>query len=213
MRPTPGARPVLVGLLGGVAAGKSAVAALFAERGAAVFDADRAAHDALRETGVREALVARFGPGILAEDGSVDRKRLGEVALATAETQGDLNAIVHPVVSLRIEAALPGLGEVGQGVVLLDAALLAESGWAERCDLLVFVDAPEEDRERRARMRGWPAGERERRESLQLPLGKKRRLAKVVVRNGSGNLDQARADVAEVWQAEVTPLLAAKRER
>lgn len=195
-------RPLrLVGLLGGVASGKTTVAAEFARLGAAVVDADRFAREALGEPEVLREIRGRFGPEVFAADGSADRKRLAARVFGDPELRRALERIVHPRVRRRIEEALDALRCAGgPALAILDVPLLAEGGLLERCDATVFVEAPEALRRRRAKEgRGWPEAELELRERCQASLEQKRRMADYVVANG-GSVDDLRREVEETFR-------------
>lgn len=189
----PDAAPRLVlGLLGGVASGKSAVARRLHEHGFLVLDADEAAREVVEEPAVLTALAECFGPDVVAPDGRLDRAALAERAFASGERTAALNAIVHPRVRERLRAGLEGADAATP--IVLDVPLLMDSPCAARVTHWVFVDAPEALREARARERGWAAGERARREALQPALAAKRARADLVLEN-RGTLSDLRAQV------------------
>ena len=179
------ARPVTVGLLGGIASGKSTVAAELARLGAHVIDADRVAHRVLRDGAVKQKIRRRWGDEAFTRSGAVDRKKLAARAFATKREQQALVRITHPPIlrSIRDEIAHVAHRRQPQ-IVVLDAALLAESGLAELCDITVFVSCDQERRTSRATAeRGWPPGEVERRERYQRSLNEKQRCAGYVLHN------------------------------
>jgi dephospho-CoA kinase len=188
----------VIGLVGGVAAGKSEVARELERQGAGRIDADAIAHEILREPEVVAALVERFGDSILDEDGHVDRGALGTVVFEDGGALGALESVLHPRVRRRIEERL-GAAESGS-VVVLDAALLLENGLAVVCDVVVMVESREENRERRAiEDRGWPVGEVARRERHQAPVEEKRRRADLVIEN-DGSAEDLREAVRALWE-------------
>lgn len=199
------ATPLVIGLMGGIAAGKSTVAAAFARRGLRHIDADQHARAATARPEVLAALVAAFGPSIRAADGTLDRPRLAALAFADAAARQRLEAITHPAIRAAILADLAAARAAGQSV-LLDAPLLLEGGLIELCDVTVFVQASDATRERRARSRGWPAGELERRQAAQAPLAAKLAAADHVIDN-DGTVDATEAQVDALLQR----LLAAPR--
>lgn len=139
---------VSVGLTGGIASGKSAVSARMAERGALVIDADVLARQALAQgsSGLAEVVQA-FGEDVLGDDGSLDRPALGRIVFNDDDARERLNGIVHPRV--RAEAArLREQAEPGT-VVVEDIPLLVETGQQDRFDVVVVVQAPEQERVRR----------------------------------------------------------------
>jgi dephospho-CoA kinase len=128
----------------------------------------------------------------------VDHGRLAARAFDSPESVARLNAILHPFVSAEIDRRIAEWRAGGfRGPVVVDAALLLEAGMGNRADVRVFVEAPLEIRRERARRRGWPDGELERRERLQMPLDKKRAACEYVVDNG-GSEAETEARVKEI---------------
>jgi dephospho-CoA kinase len=192
----PTKRPVVIGLLGGVASGKSSVAAQLAEFGATVLDADAIARKVLEEADVRDALVARFGAAI-APAGAVDRAALARRTFGHPEELAYLEGLVHPRVGKELSRRLAGHLATGDvPAVVLDVPLLLEtSPLAAECDLLVHVECPTAERRRRVvELRGWEGDELDRRESHQLPGEEKRGRADLVLRN-DGTLARLREQV------------------
>ena len=179
-------RPV-IGLLGGVAAGKSQVAAQFAELGCAVIDADAIGHELLRDSGVRRALQKQFGGDILDPAGEIDRRRLAAKAFAGPEGVAALDAIMAPVLWPRVIAAVEAARQrPDAAAVVLDAALILEKGLDKLCDALVYIQAPPEVRQARAQSaRGWNPSETARREAVQVSLKVKQNRADYIVDNGT----------------------------
>lgn len=190
-----------IGLIGGVASGKSAVARMLAERGAVILDADQAGHQVLLEPDVLETLVARWGSGILTAAGAIDRSAVARIVFAPGnETERQfLNRISHPRIAARLEAQLATLRSSHCPAAILDAALLMEAGWDSLCDEIVFVDVPREQRLGRARSRGWDEAELARREATQLPLEVKKMRATQVLDNG-GDLTALQRQVESLWR-------------
>ncbi len=187
----------VLGLLGGLGSGKSAVAALFRTFGARAVDADRIAHRVLEEPAVKRTLQSWWGPEIVRR-GRVDRAEVARRAFGSAGGTAKLNALVHP----RIGRVLRGeisRARRGGGVLIVDAALLLETGSDAWCDVLVFVDAPAEIRRRRVAARGWTAAEWRRRERLQWPLRRKRKKADFVIDN-RGSRAATRKQVESILQ-------------
>ena len=197
--------PVL-GILGGVASGKSTVANMLAERGAAVLDADETAHRVLELPRVKESLRAEFGDRILDDEGEVSREKLGAEVFDDRDRLERLNQVVHPVIISRMEEELQELQEQGDvPLIVLDAALLMEKGLDRRlCDALLFVDADFETRAARAREdRGWSAEEVRRREKAQIAPDEKERRADFVVDN-SGSRKALQRSIDRVWDKVVS---------
>jgi dephospho-CoA kinase len=140
----------VVGLTGGIGSGKSTLGALLVERGAQIIDADSLGHDALRpSTPAWHSIVDQFGEEILAANSmDVDRRRLAAVVFDDPYKRAALNAIVHPVIFAGIADALERLGETDE-IVVLDAALILETGLDKSLDALIVVTADDEVRRKR----------------------------------------------------------------
>jgi len=178
----------LIGIVGGIASGKSTVAAEFGRLGCAVVDADAIAHVALEAASVRDEIVRHFGPGILDASGRIDRSELAKLAFAGAGELATLNGIVHPVVIQKTEELIARYErDDGIKAVVLDMPLLIEVGWAERCDRVVFVDCDFEKRlDRARRTRSLTAQDVKIRENFQISLDTKKTLADNSIDNNSG---------------------------
>jgi len=194
-------RKPVIGLIGGIGAGKSTVAERLVELGAAVIDADRTGHEVLRKPAVIQRLVETFGNEILGADGQIDRSKLGLLVFSNQERRRKLESIVHPVMFERfVERVKDSLGNSEFPIVVLDAAILLEVGWDGICDRIVFVDAPREVRlERLCQTRGWDEGELDRREASQWPIDKKKSRADVIIDNGTTR-DACRAQVDRLFE-------------
>lgn len=187
---------VVIGLLAGIAAGKSTVAAMFGEAGFEVLDADQKAHAVVRIPEVRAQLRERFGPQLFGPDGELRRQKLADLVFGDEQARRDLEAITHPAIRARLEQELAAARARGRSVVL-DVPLLLESGLVDRCDHVVFVEAGEATRLARARARGWDAAELRRREASQATLDQKRSHSDFTVRN-DGDLAETRRQVAQI---------------
>jgi dephospho-CoA kinase len=192
---------IIIGLLGGVASGKSAVAAALARRGAAVFDADRIGHAVLNEPEVRDILVARWGTSILGDDGAISRPAVARLVFGDSpdamENRQFLEDTLHPRIRRCIENDIAALPPTVPAAVI-DAPLLVEAGWSDAYHIAAFVDCPLEKRLQRALARGWTPEVFTRREAAQLPIEEKRRAASHVIDN-SGTLDELEAEVTRFW--------------
>ncbi len=198
-RPDP---PVVIGLLGGIAAGKSAVAGAFAARGLRHIDADAIARQVTGAADVIAAVAAALGSGLVAADGHLDRTALAARVFTDPAARKQLEAITHPRIRQRILADLDAARRAGTSV-LLDVPLLLEGGLIDQCDRTVFVAASPEVRTARAASRGWADGELRRREATQAPLADKRARADFAIDN-DGPLDATRRqidDLLDRWTA------------
>jgi len=197
-------RPLVFGLVGGVAAGKSAVAAAFAAHGIAILDADVVAREVVAEPAVAAALRRAFGPAIFTPDDVLDRAALAAVVFRDREARAVLESITHPAIRARLLDSLRAHLREGTSVVL-DVPLLLEGGLVAHCDLVVFVDASDETRRARARTRGWADGELERREAAQTSLAEKSARADATIRNDGGLADTQRQVTEFLSRCVVTP--------
>jgi len=203
---------IVVGLTGRIGAGKSTVAGLFADRGAFVVDADRIAHEVLAEPEVGRLVSRRFGPGVVAADGSVDRRKLARLVFGpTAEhaaSLDDLEAIIHPRVAARINAVIDSRSATEPSrPVVLDVPLLLKSGITHRCTHLVEVVCDDPVRRARLAARGWDAAEIEARDAAWArgqprPEGRGtgERLPKVEFLDTSGDVRYTSRKVDELLQ-------------
>jgi dephospho-CoA kinase len=191
---------LLVGLTGGIGAGKSTVARLLAERGAVVIDADSIVRELqLPGTDVFHAIVERFGDHIVAADGSLDRERLADIVFRDEDARSALNAIVHPAV-YSVMAERIAAQKDGDRVVVLDIPLLAEAGGGGGLDLIVVVTADEEARVARVMAeRGLAPEDVRARMAAQASSDQREALADVVITN-NGSVDDLRAQVDELWE-------------
>ena len=187
-----------VGLTGGVASGKSTVAAILAGLGAVVVDADLLAREVVEPGTPGLAAVAEaFGPGVLADDGSLDRPALGAVVFADPDARRRLEAILHPLIRSRaaeLEAAAP------EGTVVVhDIPLLAETGQADRFEAVLVVDVPVETQvERMVADRGMTREDALARVAAQAAREERLAVATYVVEN-TGTREDLRDRVTEVF--------------
>jgi dephospho-CoA kinase len=175
----------ILGLTGGIGAGKSAAAGRFLEQGVPVLDADRIGHETLMPGGLAEAAVREeFGEGILT-NGRIDRDKLARLVFGTPERLQALNAMVHPAVRETLSERVARLADDGHRVVLIEAALHGEDGQLrEPLQGLVLVMASEETRLRRLmETRGMEETEAQRRIEAQMDPAQKLHLADWVIHN------------------------------
>ncbi|MBA3417948.1 MAG: dephospho-CoA kinase [Geodermatophilaceae bacterium] len=195
---------LIVGLTGGIGAGKSAVAARLAAHGALIVDADMVAREVVaRGTAGLAAVVAAFGPRILAGDGSLDRSALGDLVFSDPEARERLNAIVHPLVERRTAEILAAAPE--DAVVVHDVPLLVENGLAPAYDVVVVVIADRDVRIARLRdTRGMSEEQARARMAAQASDEQRRAVADVVLDN-SGTLLELRRQVDVLWRDRLAP--------
>ncbi len=186
-----------MGVLGGIASGKSAVARQLAGAEGVVIDADAIAREVLASAEVAALVAGAFGPAVLEVDGSVDRTRLGQRVFSSASDRERLESFTHPRIRARIRAELEAARAARAPRIVLDVPLLLENDdrhhLVEECDALVFVDAEDKVRDARAVAdRGWQPGEVGRRERTQMPLSSKRARADHVIQNMGSQADLSR---------------------
>jgi dephospho-CoA kinase len=197
-------KPVVLGIVGGIACGKSEVTRMLGELGGALISADAIAHRVLLEPAVIENLVAIFGDQILRQEvpavvRAIDRRLLGAMVFgASAEKvamRRKLEATVHPRIRQLAREELERLEqEAFAKFIVLDAPLLIEGGWLPYCDRIVMVESPDELRQKRAAERGWSKQQWMDREAAQLSLEEKRKHATDVLIN-DGSIDVLRQQV------------------
>jgi dephospho-CoA kinase len=179
-------RPIVVGLTGGIGAGKSEVAHLLAGHGYVVIDSDKEAKAALDRPDVREELVKWWGPRVLTAEGRADRRAVASIVFSDPAERARLEQLVHPLVKADRGSLIERAARETRPGVVVDAPLLLEAGSDKECDVVVFVDSPQDQRLARVQAtRGWDAAEMDRREKAQLPLEEKRRRSDEVVVNDS----------------------------
>lgn len=189
-------KPRVIGIMGGVSSGKSTVAEMLGSLGAKVIDADKMAHELLEKPGVKEKVLERWGKEILGKEGKIDRERLASIVFSDGKALKELTSLLHPPL---LEYIRKEVGRKESRPLVLDAALLLETGLDEVCDLLVFVEAGRAVKEERARLRGWPRGEVQRREGFQSPEPQKKKRAHFVVNNNSSKEETFR-QLKDFWQ-------------
>jgi dephospho-CoA kinase len=188
-----------VGLTGGIGAGKSAAAARLRELGATVVDADALARDVVAPgTDGLADVVAAFGPGILAADGSLDRPALASIVFTDDAQRRRLEAITHPRVGARMGELLAMAEASGAPAVVYDVPLLVETNQAAGYDAVLVVEAPRELRLTRLERRGVDRAEAQRRMAMQADDAARRAVATVVLDN-AGSLAQLHDQVDRAW--------------
>ncbi len=191
--------PATIGLTGGIASGKSTVAALFADLGVAIVDADAIAREVVAPgTDGLSEVVRAFGDDVLARDGSLDRKKLAAVVFADEEARRTLNRITHPRIAARSAERIGALTASGVPYVLYEASLLVENGSYRAFAALIVVSASERAQLERLMMRdGMTEPDARARLAAQLPLAEKVRVADWVIDN-DGPMSGVRERVTEV---------------
>jgi dephospho-CoA kinase len=198
------AKPI-IGILGGIGAGKSTVARQFEALGCGLIDADALARAALAQNKVKKKLRAWWGDNVLDEKGVVNRAAIGKIVFGDPKQLKRLEGLIHPLVN----AGRKRLRSVYQKrkairAIVDDTPLLLEKGMAKECDVLVFVKAPRNVRLARVKaVRGWTGAELARREKAQVGLDKKAQRADYVIDNSAGeglSLAQVRHVLSQILQ-------------
>lgn len=203
-RTTPSGPPVgpghayVIGLTGNIGCGKSTVAAMLQDLGAEVIDADTVAHQIMAPPGpVYDAVVREFGVRILAPDGTIDRRKLGEIVFSDPAALRTLDSLVHPATSATIRQMI---ATSAAPVVVVEAIKLIEAGTYRICDAVWIVTCTREQQlQRLVATRGLSVADAERRINAQTPISEKRRYADVIIDN-SGSLAETRRQVAAAWR-------------
>jgi dephospho-CoA kinase len=190
-----------VGLTGGIGSGKSAVADLLVSRGAILIDADQVARDVVKPGGpAYQPLIDRFGTGIVAADGTIERPALAALAFADDAARADLNAITHPAIGLAMNEARDALEGTDNIVVLAIPLLKAIHRETAKLDKVVVVDCPTEIAlERLLVQRGMDRADAEARIRAQISREERVKEADYVVDN-SGDRAALEAEVARLWE-------------
>ncbi len=194
----------VIGLTGGIAAGKSTISEALRERGAVVIDADKVGHEAYQPgTETWRALVGHFGKEIVAADGQIDRRKLGAIVFADPARRVELQDIVWPRMKDMMRARLAELRAAGTRVAVIEAAVLIEAAWTDIVDEVWVVQVPEEVALARLMARnGLSAEDGRARIRAQLSNAERAAHARIVLDN-SGTVAAARARVDQEWNARV----------
>jgi dephospho-CoA kinase len=184
---TPRARKPVIGLVGGIGAGKSTVAETLVRHGGKIVAGDPLGHEALEQRDILDRIADAFARrDILTAEGKVDRKKLGKVVFPSPVERSRLEHLVHPYIEERISEEIDKAQNDSKAkFVVLDAAVMLEAGWDDVCDKLIYVDAPRPVRLARVKaQRGWTDTDLANREAVQMPAEKKKERADAVVDNG-----------------------------
>jgi dephospho-CoA kinase len=193
---TTGQKPVL-GLVGGIGAGKSSVGAALVNHGGILVAADPFGHEALEQPDLKGRILEVWGErNILNDEGKIDRKKLGRIVFPSPVERSRLEHIVHPYIEERIRQAIEAAQQNPKcRFVILDAAIMLEARWHDVCDHLIYVDAPREIRLARIQQqRGWTDQDLANREAVQMPTDRKKELADAVIDN-SGSPEKVPSQV------------------
>jgi len=195
---------IVIGLAGGIACGKSLVAACFEDLGCVIIDADKVGHEVLCLPSIVGQIAQKWGDRVVV-DGKVNRHELAKIVFPSdtdspTEALKYLEQLTHPEIGKLVQQRLEQFRASGDfPAVVLDAPVMFKANWDRFCDQIVFIDADLETRKRRAKERGWSETELERRESYQMPLEQKRKRSTDLVTN-SGSVDELKQQIIQLWR-------------
>ncbi|MBU1260360.1 MAG: dephospho-CoA kinase [Planctomycetes bacterium] len=197
-------KPV-IGILGGIASGKSTVAKELENRGCAVIDADAIAKQFLQTDDVKQQIRNGFGDSVFDAEGRVDRAKLAEMVFTDRASVEAINAIVHPKVLKRTEELISQYQNDSRvKAIVLDAPLLLEAGWEKRCDKLIFVNCDRLIKLERASKKGvLDENQLKKRENFQISLDKKAKISHYMVDNNNG-LSELTKQIGEIFPALIS---------
>ena len=194
---------LVVGLTGGIGAGKSTVAQYFAELGAIVIDADQLARMAIeRGTDGFAEVMMRFGDEVIV-NGDIDRKKLGEIIFSDSSARKDLEAIIHPKVQALFAQAVADLNP--EDILIYEIPLLVETGAAEKFDYIITVESDLELRKARLLKKGLYISQIEKRMAAQATEQERAAVADSIIRN-DGDEDSLLRQVENLWEGVLQPL-------
>ena len=194
------ARTIVIGVSGAIASGKTFVADVLAQSlGCTAISADAIAHGVLaRDPDVRQAIIARWGNACLGENGDVSRARLARIVFDRSGDLAELNRIIHPAILRRIADEIDSARRQGSPWIVLDAALLFETGLDATCEIRIFVESDWTIRAERARRdRGWTDDDLRRRDAAQLPVQQKITFSDYIVDN-NGTKDETKRQIENI---------------
>jgi dephospho-CoA kinase len=189
---------ILIGITGGIASGKTEVARIFGKKGAVILSGDEIGKEVVEKNKiVLRGLVKIFGEGILKKNGSLNRRKLGEIAFASPRSKNRLNRVVHPRLLEELRKRIRKQSK--NAIVVVDAALIIEWGLEKELDYLIFVESKREDKIKRLqREKGYSRKEALDRIKSQLPEITKKKKADFVIKNDEG-LAELRKKARKVW--------------
>ncbi len=190
----------IIGILGGIGSGKSAVAGEFGKLGCAVVDADEISHGLLKENRVKEKIINIFGKKVMADSQNIDRVKLGRIVFCDRERLKELTDILHPLISERMREQIEQFNrDENVKAIVLDVPLLMETGWHRECDSLIFIESDEQKRRQRASKNAHlDENQLKMRENFQISLDIKATIAENTIDNNS-DISALSRQVAELF--------------
>jgi len=184
----------IIGLTGGIGAGKSTVAEMFASLGAAVIDSDKLIHQQYADPQVVDTLRRWWGDEVVSADYGIDRAAIASIVFNDAKAMSQLQAMLYPKIEQKRQSLMADYRtDPAVTAIVLDSPKLFEAGLHKECDYVIFVEAPKSIRQTRtAQYRVWGSQELDKREKLLDPLDKKKTLADYVLVNHAGKADVKR---------------------
>jgi len=187
----------IIGLTGGIGAGKSVVAKILTSLGCVVADADANVKKVLQENDIRQQLKEWWGDRVIDDSGQINRSEIAQIVFKDPDERSRLEALLHPR-ARELQDRQFQTAPQGTVALVIDAPLLMEVGMDDQCDVVIFIDAPRAMRHRRVlETRGWDAKELDRREVTQLSLDMKRKKADYTVTN-AGDVTMVRSQIESV---------------
>lgn len=194
-------KPKIIGITGGISSGKSTIGRMFASLGAKYIDADEMCHRLILHKEYKNKITEKFGNSIHDTNGRIDRSKLAEIVFQNKTRLDDLCSILHPPVIDQIKSKIDEVEKQGsRKAIVIDAALLEESGLSLLCDFIIFVNTGKEQRlERSQTIRHWAEEELEKREYFQMALEEKKKKADYIIDN-TLTIDNTFRQVKEFWK-------------
>ena len=195
---------IVIGLAGGIACGKSLVAACLKDLGCVILDADKVGHEVLCMPSIVGQIAQEWG-GRVVVDGKVDRHELAKIVFppdtdSPSEALNYLEQLTHPEIGKLVQQRLEQFRASGDfPAAVLDAPVMFKANWDRFCDRIVFIDADLKTRKQRAQQRGWSETELERRESYQMPLEQKKERSTDLVTN-SDSVEELKQQIRQLWR-------------
>ena len=195
----------VIGITGGIASGKSTIAAMLESLGADLIDADKICHELINTKEIALEITKRWGSHLQDNHGRIKRDALAEIVFSEEKEISALNSIIHPKAIKQIKSEIAKFhSDVATEAIVLDAALLVESNLVDICDIVLFVDSDEDRcKERVQSSRKWPLDEIEKREKFQGLLQQKRGISDVIINNNNSKKDTLN-QIKDFWSQFIT---------